>query len=144
MSLNTVIDCNRAKEDQADRIAELSQRTNRFNLSGERYDDVQIRALIVGEDYEVLSLFASDKYGEMGIVCAAIVKKKPFPLIESFNVSCRVFGRGFETILISKIKTMFKDQQIYGVFKKSEKNQWCSDFYHQNGIIQVNHSEKQS
>ena len=118
-SLKTEIKCETASPAQAARISELSQRTNQFNLSDVRYS--------------VYVLSASDKYGDMGLVGAAVVRKTENPVIIGFFLSCRVFGRGFEEHFLNKIKSNFA-VSMYGIYKRTDKNKRFEDFYPKNGV----------
>lgn len=133
-SLNTRIVCDYASEDQCERIAELSQRTNQFNLSGKRYCTENIHDLLSNSEYDIFTLSASDKYGDMGIVGAAIIKISQNIVIENFFLSCRIFGRNFEEILIDKIKTTYENRIIVGIYNYTEKNKRFSTFYSEHGV----------
>ncbi len=132
-SLKTDVKCEIASLSQAARISELSQRTNQFNLSNSRYDKNEIEGFISDENYTVYVLSASDKYGDMGIVGSAIVSKSDKPVIISFFLSCRVFGRNFEKLLINKIKSDFQNP-LSGIYNKTTKNQHFETFYSENGV----------
>lgn len=135
-SLETKFHCEEAKNDQAMRLSELSLRTNQFNLSGKRYTKQEIEQLQKNDHYLILALFASDKYGDMGMVGAAIVRReRDYTIIENFLISCRVFERGFENILLDKIKQYSKDRCLYGIFVCNEKNIRYQDFYPKNGVL---------
>lgn len=133
VSLKTDVKCEVAIPSQALRISELSNRTNQFNLSNTRYNEDEIKSFMSDENYAVYTLSASDKYGDMGIVGAAIVDKSDNPVIISFFLSCRVFGRGFEEILMGKIKGDFSNS-LNGIYKKTDKNKRFQTFYSQNGV----------
>lgn len=128
--LYTVTDCGKAKIEDADRIAELSQRTNRFNVTGARYTAEEISAMIECENYTVYVLKAGDVFGYMGLVAAAVVHGT---VIENFMVSCRVFGRDFEIALLDQIRIEIGDE-LSGIYVPTEKNGYCKDFYRENGI----------
>lgn len=128
--LQTKISCALASQEDASRIAELSQRTNHFNLSGRRYTEEQIERLIKESSYAVYALNATDIYGDMGLVAAAVVCRNT---IENFMLSCRVFGRGFETVLIEKIKENCTDP-LQGIFHETDKNHSHRQFYSEVGI----------
>lgn len=132
-SLKTEIKCETASPAQAARISELSQRTNQFNLSDVRYTEEEINYFIRDEGYCVYALSASDKYGDMGLVGAAVVRKTENPVIIGFFLSCRVFGRGFEEHFLNKIKRNFA-VPTYGIYKRTDKNKRFEDFYSKNGV----------
>ena len=123
--LQTKIDCGIASFEDLERISELSQRTNRFNMSGIRYSKDDIDEIMRCNDNRVFTLKASDIYGDMGLVAAAIVKEN---IIENFMLSCRVFGRGFEDVLINTIMG-FRPIKLFGVYNETEKNGECREFY---------------
>ncbi|MFR5889671.1 MAG: hypothetical protein ACLUFM_01545 [Lachnospiraceae bacterium] len=91
-SLESRVETSLCSEEDAPRVAELSQRTNQFNLSGARYTEDDVRRFIASDEYRVLSLRASDKYGDMGIVGAAVVCLGDYPVIEGFFISCAAFS----------------------------------------------------
>lgn len=131
-SLNTEIVCTIAEIEQAKRIAELSQRTNQFNLSGTRYTSDEITEYINNDSYIVLYLSAQDKYGDMGIVGTSIIKfefENETAVIESFNLSCRVFDRGFEYVMIDTIKNLVGGKTLRGIYNRTDKNHRYVDFW---------------
>ncbi|MCI9414639.1 MAG: HAD-IIIC family phosphatase [Clostridiales bacterium] len=134
-SLETTMSCAAASPEQATRLAELSQRTNQCNLSGNRYTGDEIKALISRKDFLVLSLSVADKYGDMGIVGAAVVRLEGSrAVIESFFLSCRAFDRGFETMLLDEIRARCAGQSLCGVFVLTAKNSRYHAFYPDNGV----------
>lgn len=56
------------------RIAELSKRTNQFNLSGRRYSEDELFVLIGSGNYCIYELSESDRFGDLGIVAASVVR----------------------------------------------------------------------
>ena len=132
ISLESCVECGIATPDQAERLSELSMRTNQFNLSGARYTADEISVLMQDSSYNIFSLSASDKYGDMGIVASAVVYLGNPTVIESFFVSCRVFGRDFEKILIDEVKK--RHANISGVYRRTSKNTRFENFYPANGV----------
>ena len=132
-SLKTEIKCETASPAQAARISELSQRTNQFNLSDVRYTEEEINYFIRDEGYCVYVLSASDKYGDMGLVGSAVVRKTENPVIIGFFLYCRVFGRCFEEHFLNKIKSNYA-VSMYGIYKRTDKNKRFEDFYPKNGV----------
>lgn len=115
------------------RIAELTQRTNQFNLSGKRYTEEDIINFMNSQSHTILTLSVSDKYGDMGIVGAAIYEMKAdFVVIHAFYLSCRAFGRDFETLMLDEIKKLNKP--IFGVYHETDKNKRHQFFYKDNGV----------
>ena len=131
-SLESRVKTSLCAEEDAPRVAELSQRTNQFNLSGARYTEDDVRRFIASDGYRVLSLCASDKYGDMGIVGAAVVRLADSPVIEGFFISCRVFGRGFENLLLDEVKRV--SPNAGGTYRRTNKNAQFENFYTENGV----------
>ena len=88
--------------------------------------------LIDRDTHKVYALTATDIYGDMGLVAAAIVCDD---VIENFMVSCRVFGRGFENVLMEKIKSK-QVRALKGLCQRTTQNSNCQVFY-QNVDVEV-------
>lgn len=120
------------------RIAEMSQRTNQFNLSGRKYSEDELLKLIGSYNYSIYVLSASDRFGDLGIVAAAVVRfGDRTTVIEGFYLSCRAFSRGFEQKLVEHIKTEAADRgysMIFGVYRETSKNKAYCNFYVDCGI----------
>ncbi len=133
-SLQTVTICKTASEEQIPRLSELSLRTNQCNLSLARYTEEDLRLLIQDPAVTVLALSASDQYGDMGIVGGAVLRRGEEAVIEGFYLSCRVFDRGFEEILLSELQAAAGNVLLAGILKKSAKNKNYHNFYQKNGV----------
>ena len=77
----------------------------------------------------IISL-TEDKYGKMGIVGMAVLKEG---IIEAFMLSCRVFDRGFEFVLLDALKKA-SSKTLSGVYVATDKNKRYSRFYTDNGV----------
>lgn len=129
-SLQTVVRCAAAELQDCARMAELSERTNQFNLSAKRYSREELEALITASDGFVLSLSVRDKYGDMGLVGMAVVREH---VIEAFILSCRVFDRDLELQMLEKVKE-YAGTSLRGVYSFNGKNARYADFYSNNGV----------
>ena len=81
-------------------------------------------------DYQVVSLEISDIYGDMGIVGMGVLRQN---IIEGFFISCRVFDRGIEEMLLQKLQTL-SNEPLVGVYRPNEKNCRYADFYPSHGV----------
>lgn len=129
-SLQTVFTCEVATPEQLPRLAELSRRTNQFNLADTHYTEEQLATRLNDPTYTILTLSVTDIYGDMGLVGMAVLHGDE---IEDFMLSCRVFDRGFELVLLNAIKET-AGVPLYGVYRPTEKNARHKDFYIQNGV----------
>ena len=124
----------RVKNDDASlrRVAQMSLKINQFNLGGTRYskDD-----LVNDENGSAVYAFkVVDRFGEVGIVCAAIVDDG---CITDFWLSCRAFGRGIETAALSYIISDIANNgypSVRAVANHSNRNTEFIKFYEMNGF----------
>ncbi|MDA8243749.1 MAG: HAD-IIIC family phosphatase [Elusimicrobia bacterium] len=122
----------------ATRVAQLSQKTNQFNLTGRRYtQDEMVQAMSAG-DSAVYSLRLTDRFGDSGIVGAAVIRKrKECWEIEAFLLSCRAIGRTAETALLAAIQEDSARSgagKLLGRYLPTGRNGMCADFYARSGF----------
>ena len=88
------------------RIAQLTQKTNQFNLTTQRHTEQEIADLAARPGWQVLSLKVRDRFGDHGLVGVAITRDEAGTCeIETFLLSCRVIGRTAETVFITILKS---------------------------------------
>ena len=116
-----------------ERIAQMTQKTNQFNLSTIRCTVEQVREFIANSAYRVYAVEYSDKFLNEGIVGTAIVKmEETHATIENFLISCRVFNRGVEEELLETILSDLSKQgtkSIAGIYNETDRNIIVKDFY---------------
>lgn len=85
------------------RLTQLTQKTNQFNLTTKRYNELDIEKFILSNDYLVFAFSYEDKFGKEGIIGEIIVdiSEKGAALIDTFLLSCRVVGRNIEYVFIN-------------------------------------------
>jgi FkbH-like protein len=94
--LNLRVNIQPLAESKIPRAAQLTQRTNQFNLTTIRRTESDIQSLAEA-GYEVYTAEVSDRFGEYGLTGMIIAKPKPDCLeVDTFLLSCRVLGRGVE------------------------------------------------
>ncbi|UCC95305.1 MAG: HAD-IIIC family phosphatase [Candidatus Omnitrophota bacterium] len=131
------------------RIAQMTQKTNQFNLTTKRYTESEINKFVENDGYKIFAFDAHDKFGCYGITGLCIVhfennKKKCY--IDSFLMSCRVIGRNLEFSFFDFIVSTLKAagvEEIEGRYVKTIKNSQVSDFYDKVGFQVVRSSEKE-
>jgi FkbH-like protein len=81
------------------RLAQLTQKTNQFNLTTRRYDEPQVRRLIDASNWMVGYFSLKDVFGESGIVGLALfdLSEPAVAELDTFLMSCRVIGRKAES-----------------------------------------------
>ncbi|MFA5373990.1 MAG: HAD-IIIC family phosphatase, partial [Candidatus Omnitrophota bacterium] len=102
----------------AGRIAQLTQRTSQFNLTGKRFTEEQVKTLILSDKgYRVYSLQMADKFGDAGIVGVMIVSlscgREAIKCgIEGFYLSCRAIGLTIENALMASVIKYLREDNI--------------------------------
>ncbi|MBR0232470.1 MAG: HAD-IIIC family phosphatase [Synergistaceae bacterium] len=134
--LHTIVNIYESKQEEIERISELSFRTNQFNLSCRKYKVSEINSFIHSKKYDVISLSVSDEFGDMGLVgCAIINKSNENIIIENIFISCRILNRNIENRFVEAIKTRYGNNKIYGIYKASQQNKKYNSFYETNGVL---------
>ena len=120
------------------RVAQLTQKTNQFNLTTRRHTEQQIADMAGRPGWQVLSLKVRDRFGDHGLVGVAITRDEAETCeIETFLLSCRVIGRTMETALLSHLAQSAAArgrQRLAGRFFASKKNAPARDFYARHGF----------
>ena len=137
-SLEIEVEIGAPSELDIPRIAQLTQKTNQFNLTTRRYTEGDVRRFITSDDHEVFYLKLRDRIADQGLVGAAIMKYEgPIAEIDTFLLSCRVIGRGAEDAFLSVITTKaFQEhgsEKVVGIYRPTDKNGMVEDFYRRHG-----------
>ena len=86
------------------RIAQLTQKTNQFNLTTRRYGEAELLMLASDPANRVLGLRARDRFGDHGLVGVIVARALDGHWdIDTLLLSCRVIGRTLETALLAHI-----------------------------------------
>ncbi|MBE5102253.1 HAD-IIIC family phosphatase [Priestia aryabhattai] len=124
------------------RLAQLTQRTNQFNMTTQRLKETELKVMIDDPKMIVFGFRATDKFGDNGIVGAVCIEEhnnsnNKIWNIQNFIMSCRVFSRGIETAVLNHVITKAKEAQvkkIVGFYIPSKKNHIVENFYIEHGF----------
>lgn len=123
------------------RIAQLTQKTNQFNLTTRRYTEQRIQEMANDPEWGVYSISVRDKYGDNGLVSVAITHTLgDFCEIDTFLLSCRVIGRTVETALLAFLAQTARKNGVRilrGAFIPTSKNAPAKDFYEKHHFVKV-------
>ena len=128
------------------RVAQMTQKTNQFNLTTKRYSEPEINYFIENGHY-IFSVGVKDKFGDNGITGAAIVlvnKDNKSANIDSYLLSCRILGKNIENIFLKCILNQLHDRGIRNVtakYSKTKKNSQTASFYDNNNFDIVDQSD---
>lgn len=124
------------------RVAQLSQRSNQFNLRTVRYTDTDIEALANDPNVIDLSFTLEDKFGDNGLI--AVVIMKPLDnetlFVDTWLMSCRVLKRGMENFTLNTMVEKAKAagyKRIVGEYLPTAKNGMVVKHYPQLGFTNI-------
>lgn len=123
------------------RTAQLTQKTNQFNLTTRRYSEQQIAAMTSSPDWRWYTLRVRDRFGDNGLVAiAGIHRRGAESEIDTFLMSCRVIGRTVETALLAAVAADASAggaSKLTGWFIPTKKNAPAKNFYTAHGFSQM-------
>lgn len=148
-TLETKIIIKKNVGEQIPRIAQLTQKTNQFNLTTVRYNETEIAKMFNSPCNYIFSIDVSDKFGSSGITGVLILKgssaSNEIAEIDTFLLSCRILGRKIENKVINHVLYFCKKNEyktVKAVYKKTNKNSQVKDFYLNNGFEITNMTEE--
>lgn len=121
------------------RIAQLTQRSNQFNLRTVRYTEQEI-AQLAGDERHITRYFTfSDKFGDYGLISVAVLDKQEDKtlFISEWLMSCRVLKRGMEEFIMDElIRTARANgfDTVVGEYLPTAKNKMVADLYSRMGM----------
>lgn len=140
-SLEMAVSIDRANGFSIPRIAQLTQKTNQFNLTTRRYGDGDIAAFVASPEHDVFSLRVSDRLGDLGIVGACIVEYVGGQaVLDTFLLSCRALGRGVEQKFLEEILHLCRARGadvVQAEYVRTAKNVQAEEFFVANGFSEL-------
>ena len=124
------------------RIAQLTQRSNQFNLRTVRYTEADIEKMASDEKYITLYFTLKDKFGDHGLVSVVILEKKSdkAAFVDTWLMSCRVLKRGMEEYVVNSFVRAAADnniETIYSEYIETPKNKMVKDIYKVMGFTET-------
>ena len=115
------------------RIAQLTNRSNQFNLTTRRHDEAAIAALESRADAFTLQVRLADRFGDNGmigvVVCIAVGTDW---VIDTWLMSCRVLNRRVEEAVLDVLATNGRARgitRLVGLYIPSDRNGMVRDHY---------------
>jgi FkbH-like protein len=85
------------------RLAELSRKTNQFNLALRRLDEVEVARYLAAPDRCAVHVRLSDRLADSGSVAEIFARREGEALVvDELCISCRALGRGLETLMVAE------------------------------------------
>jgi FkbH-like protein len=127
------------------RIAQLTNKSNQFNLTTRRYTQSEIEQFAANEGYITLYGKLEDKFGDNGVVSVVIGRREDRVLhIELWLMSCRVLKRDMEFAMMDSVVDACRKRgigMIRGYYYPTAKNAMVRNFYELQGFTKLEEDE---
>ena len=126
------------------RIVQLINKTNQFNLTTRRYTEAQVSEMEADPSVLTLQVRLTDRFGDLGMI--AVIIGRPHPErssvleLDSWLMSCRVLGRQVEAATLSVIAARAKEMGIaslLGTYIPTDKNMLVENHYGKLGFTRA-------
>jgi FkbH-like protein len=132
-SLEMVAEIDAFKPVYVERIAQLTNKTNQFNLTTRRYTLAELQSASFDSDCIGLYGKLSDRFGDNGLISVVLGRKKSDELhMDLWLMSCRVLKRDMEIAMLDAVadrSLQMGIREIVGYYIPTKKNGMVADFY---------------
>ena len=130
------------------RIAQLTNKSNQFNLTTRRYTQGEIEELVSDSNYLTLYGKLEDKFGDNGIVSLCVGRlSEDICHIELWLMSCRVLKRDMEYAMLDALIDRCNSigvSELRGYYYPTAKNAMVKDFYGSMGFSKISETNEGS
>ncbi len=127
------------------RITQLTNKSNQFNLTTRRYTEEEIRAVSADPDHICLYGKLWDRFGDNGVVAVTIGEIRETELhIDLWLMSCRVLKKDMEFAMLDALVETAKKkgvEALFGYYYPTAKNGMVRDLYRTFGFQLVREDE---
>jgi FkbH-like protein len=117
---NVTVDCSRSPSPRA---LELVNKTNQFNLNGERYSESEWRSFLEDPDAFVLAVHYGDRFGQLGTIAVVTGRVADGEVqVERWVMSCRAFARRIEHATLRLLFDELDASTVVLAFGPTERN----------------------
>ena len=138
---------------EIERFAQLTNKSNQFNLRTQRYSEGEISVMLGDADTRCIYVSLSDKFTQYGVISCIILRRGNAEngfgpddcFIDNWCMSCRVLKRGvenfaFETVIAEARQMGCK--RIVGEYIRTKKNSMVEGFYARLGFEPMDNSDR--
>lgn len=130
------------------RIAQLTNKSNQFNLTTRRYTEAEIEAAAADPKKVTLYGRLSDKFGDNGVVSVVIGRQEENVLhLELWLMSCRVLKREMELAMLDEVVSAAKSrgvERLRGYYLPTAKNGMVRGLYESFGFTKVSETPEET
>ena len=127
------------------RVAQMTQKTNQFNLTTHRYTENDIQQM-AKDGCMVYCVSVGDRFGDNGITGEIILRPtgEASMEIDTLLLSCRILGKGIEFAFLDTMLNLAADRgakMLRATYLKTAKNGQVADFYERAGFTLVENTD---
>jgi FkbH-like protein len=116
-----------------ERIAQLINKTNQFNLTTKRYTSAEVESIARDPNFVALYGKLSDTFGDNGLISVLIGRREAADLhMDLWIMSCRVLKRDMEIAMLDMLVEHARAagvERIVGYYLRTPKNAMVEDHY---------------
>jgi FkbH-like protein len=124
-----------------ERVAQLVNKSNQFNLTTRRYTAAEIERLSADENWRTLTISLRDNVGDNGLISVLLMRRTGMTLtIDTWLMSCRVLQRGVEQLALSLAIRQARElgcDRLTGVYVPTAKNGMVKEHYARLGFTRA-------
>ncbi|MEU5095339.1 HAD-IIIC family phosphatase [Streptomyces sp. NPDC020996] len=132
-ALGVTVEVAPVRDHEVARIAQITLRTNQFNLTTRRLQAPDVRERLDSPGHLVLAVRSRDRFGDNGVVGALFAHREDEALrIDNMLLSCRVFARGIEQAALAALLEHARDSgaaEVRASYRPTAKNRKVRDLY---------------
>ncbi len=131
-NLQIEIDIRELEEQDIPRAAQMTLRTNQFNLTTKRHSEADIRRMLEAGEIRIFTVSVRDRFGDYGQVGLVMYDEVGGRLrVQNFLLSCRVLGKGVEHAMLARLGRIASERSLSHVdvaYVPSAKNAPARNF----------------
>jgi FkbH-like protein len=127
--LEGTVTIRRDHPDDAPRALQLTNKTNQFNLNGDRIAETDLQALLAADEGFVLVVSYADRYGSLGRI-GVVAGRLGVDTLEVLHwvLSCRAFSRFIEHHMLQRVLALAERRTVRLAYRETPRNSPLREF----------------
>ena len=139
------VDVHAVRDEEIPRVAQLSQKTNQFNVCTNRYTVADVTGFAKDANRLVVSVHAGDRFGDQGLVAFVhVVVEGDRAEVVDWVMSCRAMNRRLEYAVEERVESMLAGRGVASLcaeWRRTAKNAPVEDLFDKFGFELVGRDE---
>lgn len=128
-----------------ERVSQLINKSNQFNLTTRRYSAAELQTVRNDPSWMAFGYRLLDEFGDNGIICVVLGRLEGEALeIDTWLMSCRVLNRGVEAFIMNHIYDTARNagaKHIEGLYRPTPKNGMVKEHFAKLGFVKTSESK---